>query len=1042
MTVRRRGAGWIAGLLLGTGVVVSAPVAPASAAPVGSITLLSINDFHGRIDADTTKWATTIETLRGAAPGGEAAVALLSAGDNIGASLFNSASADDVPTIDVMNALEFDASAVGNHEFDRGFADFSSRFLSGGSDPATFSYLGANVYTAGTTTPVLDEYDLIDVTSSTGATITVGVIGVVTQETSTLVSPAGIAGLEFGDPVAAVNRVAAALTDGAGDEADVIVASYHDGSPTGGAQDVFAAAVASNATFARIVNDTSAAVDVIFNGHTHQRYAWNAPVPGQPGRTRPIVQGESYGTNVGQVVLTLDETAGDVTVTASTAQVVARAAAENLALPRVATVKGIVDAAIAAANIIGNTPVGSVTADITTAFSGGSYGAGGYTGGTRDDRARESSLGMLVADSLVASLSDPLRGGAEIGVVNPGGLRAELLEGADGVITYAEANAVLPFVNNLNTITLTGAQFKTLLEQQWQRLANGTVPSRPYLQLGLSSNVSYTSDPSLPEGSRITSISVNGAPIDPARGYRIGTFSFLVAGGDNFHVFRQGTNPRDSGLIDRDAWIDYIQDNPGLTPSFAKRGVVVTGIPRAVARGSRVTFQVSGLDLTSLGAPANTTAAVTIGGVAAGNVTVTGGAATVELTVPESLSGAQSIVITASPSNTVVRIPVTVAPTLVPSTPTRLFDTREGAGPNLAVTVPKAKVGPGTVLEVKVTGVAGVPTAGVAAVSLNVTATNVEGNAYVAVTPCGPRKLVSNLNAARGETVANAVVVPVSAGGTICFTANAPVDLVADLVGWLGSGSSFTAVAPDRLLDTRPGESPDALRTVAKTKIGPTNVLEVKVTEIAGIPATGVAAVSLNVTATEASGGAFVTVYPCGTTRPFVSNLNVTPGDIAANGVITPVSSTGTVCLYANAPVDVVVDVNGWFASGGGFTAAGPQRVFDTRSGESPNAVVNVTKAKIGGTNVLEVTLTGLTGLTPATGVGSVSLNVTVTNPERASFLTVFPCGTQPPTSSVNFVADQTVANSVVTGLSARGSVCFASPAQTDLVVDINGWFA
>jgi hypothetical protein len=327
-------------------------------------------------------------------------------------------------------------------------------------------------------------------------------------------------------------------------------------------------------------------------------------------------------------------------------------------------------------------------------------------------------------------------------------------------------------------------------------------------------------------------------------------------------------------------------------------------------------------------------------------------------------------------------------------------------------------------------------------VSLNVTATNVESNAFVTVTPCGPRKFVSSLNAQRGETVANAVVVPVATNGTICFTANAAVDLVVDVAGWLGAGAAFTAVTPDRLVDTRPGESPDALRNVPKTKIGPTNVLEVKVTEVAGIPATGVAAVSVNVTATEASGAAFITVYPCGTTRPFVSNLNVTAGDTVANGIITPVSATGTVCLYANAPVDVVVDVNGWFASGAGFTAAGPQRVLDTRSGESPNAVVNVAKAKIGGTNVLEVKLTGLSGLTPATGIGAVSLNVTVTNPEQASFVTVFPCGTQPSTSSVNFTAGQTVANSVVTGLSAGGTVCFSSPALTDLVVDINGWFA
>ncbi|MCB1002226.1 MAG: 5'-nucleotidase C-terminal domain-containing protein [Acidimicrobiales bacterium] len=1044
MTTRRTGAGWLAGLLLGTGVVMSAP-APVQAAPAGSITLLNINDFHGRIDTNTVKWAGTIEGLRAGAPGGENAVALLSAGDNIGASLFASATADDVPTIDVLNALEFDASAVGNHEFDRGFADFTARFLPGGTDEADFPYLGANVYTAGTTTPALPEYDIVTLTSSTGQTVKVGVIGVVTQETPTLVSPAGVANLTFGDPVAAVNRVADQLTDGVGDEADVIVAEYHEGSSAGGEQTAFDAILAGGGVFARIVNDTSAKVDVIFTGHTHQKYAFSAPVPGAPGDTRPIVQAESYGTNIGQVVLDIDNTGGDVTMSGFTATVVPRVTTDDAVLTgahaRVATVKTIVDAALANATTVGNVAIGSVTKDITTAFTGGTYGASGYTGGARDDRAKESTLGNLVADSLVASLSSADRGGAEIGVVNPGGLRAELLRGTDTVITYAEANAVLPFVNNLNTITLTGAQFKTLLEQQWQRLPNGNVASRPYLQLGLSSNVSYTFDPSKPEGSRITSIVVNGAPIDPARGYRIGTFSFLVAGGDNFHVFKEGTNVRDSGLIDRDAWIAYLTANAPVAPSYAKRSAIVSPTPTTVTPGSRITFQVSGLDLTSLGSPANTRASISIAGVEITTVDVANGVANVDVVVPSVPGGAQHLVITATPSNTKVTVPVMVAPTLASSAPKRLFDTRAGSGPDLLVSVPKAKVGPGNVLEVKVTGVDGVPATGVAAVSLNLTATNAEGNAFVTVYPCGDRKLVSNLNVSTGETLANAVVAPVSATGTVCFYANAPVDVIADVGGWFATGSSFTAVAPDRLVDTRAGQSPGALRTVPKAQIGPTNVLEVQVTDIAGVPATGVAAVSLNVTATGASRSTFVTVYSCGT-RQLVSNLNVVPLDIAANSVITPVSATGTICVYANSPVDVIIDVNGWFATGDGFTAVGPQRVFDTRPGESPNAVVTVAKAKVGGSYVLEVRLTGLTGLTPATGISSVSLNVTATNPVNPGYVTAYPCGTKPPTSNLNFLAGQTVANAVVTSLSSSGTVCFASSVDTDLVVDINGWFA
>jgi 5'-nucleotidase len=263
-----------------------------------------------------------------------------------------------------------------------------------------------------------------------------------------------------------------------------------------------------------------------------------------------------------------------------------------------------------------------------------------------------------VADALVSSLSSADLGGAEIGVVNPGGLRADL---AAGDITYAQANAVLPFVNNLWTTSLTGAQFKKMLEQQWQRAADGTVPSRAYLQLGLSNNVTYTFDPARAEGDRVTSITVNGAPIDPVRSYRIGSFSFLLQGGDNFHVFKEGTNTRDSGLVDRDAWISYLTANSPVSPSYDRRSVQVTGIPTApVAAGSSVTLNLSKLDLTSLGSPVNTSVTASIDGTTVATAPVTQGAATVTFTVPAG-EGAKTLTITAVESGTTVTIPITVA---------------------------------------------------------------------------------------------------------------------------------------------------------------------------------------------------------------------------------------------------------------------------------------------------------------------------------------------------------------------------------------------
>lgn len=610
------------------------------------LNLLNINDFHGRIDKNTVKFAGTIEQLR--AEYGDANTLLGSAGDNIGASLFASSSQRDRPTIDVLNALKLQSS-VGNHEFDTGYADLTGDIASW----TNWDYLGANVYFKGTTNPALQEYVIVDIDG-----VKVGVIGAVTEATPSLVTKSGIAMLDFGDPVVAVNRVAAQLSDGdlSNGEADVIIAEYHEGAAVGTSKGgTLENQVALGGPFAEIVNSTSADVDVIFTGHTHVAYAWDAPIPGNATKTRPVLQTGSYGENIGQVVLTFNKATDSVAN--YTMRNVPRTTVDDATLvatyPRVATVKGIVDDAIAAAAVIGNAPVGSVTADISRAFAGGS-----------EDRGAESTIGNLVANSLVASLGSPDRGGAEIGIVNPGGLRTDLLYAPDGVITYAEANAVLPFLNNLWTQTLTGAQFKIVLEQQWQRDKDGIpITTRPFLNLGLSDNVSYTYDATRPMDDRVTAIFVDGAPIDMAREYRIGSFSFLLQGGDNFWEFNNGTNTADSGLVDRDAWIDYITTNSPLSPSFARHSAQVTDVTAGpVAPGQSVSLNVSKLDLTSLGSPANTELTLTWEGSSAvlATVPVTAGAASVTFTVPADASGSGTLLMTAAPSGTVVRVPFTV----------------------------------------------------------------------------------------------------------------------------------------------------------------------------------------------------------------------------------------------------------------------------------------------------------------------------------------------------------------------------------------------
>ncbi|MDR0504675.1 MAG: bifunctional metallophosphatase/5'-nucleotidase, partial [Bifidobacteriaceae bacterium] len=610
-----------------------------------------------RIDDNTVKVAGTIEQLRQA--GGQSKTALLSAGDNISASLFASAIQDDKPTIDVLNALDLRASAVGNHEFDRGLADLTGRV----NQLANFPYLAANVYAKGTTDN-LPELPASTVLNIDG--VRVGVIGAVTQETPTLVSPGGVATIDFGDTVAAVNREASRLKSS--NLADVIVAEYHDGAAQTSS---LAAATANSAPFDAIVNLSSADVDVIMTGHTHLAYAWDGPIPGQPGRTRPILQTGSYGANIGKVTLTVDKT--NMSVLSYTVDNIARTQVTDAELvstyPRVAQVQTIVDAALTHAQAIGSQTVGQVSGDITTAHTG-SFVGGVWTGGSRDNRGEASALGTLVGNALRDTLAN-LPQGAQLGLVNPGGLRAELLYGTNGDITFAQANAVLPFNNTLSVVTLTGQQLVRVLEQQWQRDAAGNVPSRPYLQLGLSDNVTYTfdesDDPAHPGAKigHILSVYINGQLVDPNAEYRVGTFSFMAEGGDNFWEMANAVKITDTGLLDWQGWVDYLRDvsqaGP-IRPNFARTGVQVSGIPtQGATPGSTVNLTVSRLNTPSLGSQEVTSVNAQLAGVDLGDFPVVNGVAQLSLPIPSAASDQLDLLITANVNATVARLPVPVA---------------------------------------------------------------------------------------------------------------------------------------------------------------------------------------------------------------------------------------------------------------------------------------------------------------------------------------------------------------------------------------------
>ena len=294
-TARRATATLSAAALALAGLTSLAPSAQAApgecVSPTDTITVFAFNDFHGRIYDDSRpldqaagylagRLFTPVEQARAA--DGEDNVLLISSGDNIGASTFVSMMADDTPTLDTLNAAGLEASTVGNHEFDKGWSDLSGRVVGAASG---FDYLGANVYEKGTTTVAapLKEYTVIE-----KAGIKIGIVGVVTADLPSLVSPAGISTLTIGDPVEAVNRVTGQLLDGdpANGEADVVLASLHEGAGLGSLTAEQNAA--ASPAFASIYRDIDERVAAIFNAHTHQEWGVTLLVDSryQEGTTR------------------------------------------------------------------------------------------------------------------------------------------------------------------------------------------------------------------------------------------------------------------------------------------------------------------------------------------------------------------------------------------------------------------------------------------------------------------------------------------------------------------------------------------------------------------------------------------------------------------------------------------------------------------------------------------------------------------------------------------------------------------------------------
>jgi len=623
-----------------------------------TVQVLGINDFHGRLlpdsysgNAGAAVLAGAVDTLRTEYPD----TVFAAAGDLIGASTFESFVAKDKPTIDALNAMGLQVSAVGNHEFDQGYNDLTQRVMApydavtnplGG---AAWQYLGANVRDAATGDPALPE----TWTESFGD-IKVGFIGAVTNETPSLVSPAGVAGLTFEPEYVAANRSAAALK---ADGANLIVLLVHEGAPT----TAYADAVDTSNDFGEMLANLSPDVDAVISGHTHLAYDHRVPVPEWAAESRavterPVVSAGQYGMFMDRLLFTFDATGNVTGLDTSTV---------NLynAFPANAAVSDIVAAAVAESSVLGAAVLGQVEGPL--------YRARTATGTPGSTRGAESTLGNAVADIQLWSTTSL---GAQVAFMNPGGLRADLLGAAAGDaalypsdVTYAQAAAVQPFANTLVTMDLTGAQIRAVLEEQWQPAGM----SRPFLRLGTSGGFAYTYDPAAAAGSRILEMRLNGSPIGDADVIKVVVNSFLAAGGDNFTTFASGANQADSGRIDLNAQVDYLAANGTLPVDGSQHAVGVTGLDdRTFTVGEKVSFDLSSLMMTGPTDAVDSTVSVYLDGKRVGRFAVTNtlptdsydeqGTAHVAFSVPGAAKGASTLVIKGDTTGTEIKLAVTV----------------------------------------------------------------------------------------------------------------------------------------------------------------------------------------------------------------------------------------------------------------------------------------------------------------------------------------------------------------------------------------------
>jgi 5'-nucleotidase len=506
------------------------------------VKLAAFNDFHGNLRSPAEGQPMPDGTT--ARAGGAAQIAAkltelrsqhehfasVFAGDLLGASPMLSMMLDDEPTVEAMNLAGLDFGSVGNHELDYGIEHL--RRLQDGGCPkegcksgkafggARFGWLAANVIERATGRPVLPPYAVRQF-----GPVKMAFIGVTTIDTATLIPRRAAEPLEFRDEAATANGLVPELK---AQGIEAIALLIHEGGAAGGGPN---ACENPRGKILGIVERLDPAIDLVVSGHTHRSYVCRFG-------GRLVTSAGSYGRLLTEIDVEIDPATRDVVRTS--------------AVNHVVLAEGRSDPAVAAL-VERYSKLGSPTLDKPAGRIAASFWR-------TPSAAGETAMGNLVADSQLAASADQ---GAQIAFMNPGGIRASLVHKGDGSLTFADIFEVYPFTNTLVTMTLSGAQIVRLLEQQWQE-AQGDV-------LQVSRGFSYTWNPALPPGKRVTGVKLNGEPLRAEANYRVTANSYIAGGGNGFRVFLEGRDRVTGPMHARDALIRWLEAEPPRAPATKPR---------------------------------------------------------------------------------------------------------------------------------------------------------------------------------------------------------------------------------------------------------------------------------------------------------------------------------------------------------------------------------------------------------------------------------------------------------------------------------------